>query len=317
MTLITCPICKNNLNESAHLFPKEMRIGTRESFKYINCSYCQCLFINKVPENLEIYYRNYYTENKNFVSISPIKKLLWKLRSSLTLAGWYPIISVFRKNTILSWLNHLKINFSDPVLDVGCGNGDILFEFSKHGFSNLSGVDPYPPSKKSGIFCWKFYKGDIFTIDNKKFRLIMFNHSLEHIFNHYQMLEKAKELLYEEGTILVRMPVINKAFENYRENWVQLDAPRHLLIHSLKSFETLCKELNLVIYKVIFDSTEYQFMGSEQYKRDITHYAPNSYKVDSDNSIFTKKEIKKFKNLTTKFNNLGLGDQCAFFLKLS
>jgi 2-polyprenyl-3-methyl-5-hydroxy-6-metoxy-1,4-benzoquinol methylase len=313
--MLNCPVCNNDLNNSQRYYPKEMMIGKRIRFEYINCKTCNCLFIVNIPENLKEYYIDYYTTKKSYTLIYGITGYLWKIRSLLALNGLYPLIAIFAGNSVLGWLSNLKLTFSDQILDVGCGNGDLLFEFAKHGFKNLYGVDPYPPEKNTGIFNWKFVKGDIFSIANNKFKLIMFNHSLEHIFDHYKILSRAKELLNDDGRIMIRMPVVNKAFEDYKENWAQLDAPRHLLIHSRKSFELLCSKLRLKIYKVLYDSTEFQFLGSIQYGKDIGYYEPDSYKVKNNGSLFSPEDIKKYKALAKHYNKLGIGDQAAFFIK--
>jgi 2-polyprenyl-3-methyl-5-hydroxy-6-metoxy-1,4-benzoquinol methylase len=311
-----CCICNSDLGNSEKLFPREMRQGRRIPFEYIYCHNCKCLIIKNPPYNLAEFYSDYYTSRKTYNHISVFKSKLWKLRSKLVLGGLYPIIRLLRKNSILEWLSKIDIRFSDPILDVGCGNGDVLFEFNKHGFINLSGVDPYPPSRQSNEFKWTFYKGDIFSIIDQKYKLIMFNHSLEHTMNHEMILTRAKELLYENGTILVRMPIINKVFESYKENWVQIDAPRHLLIHSLKSFELLCEKLELRISKIIFDSTEFQFLGSEQNSQNISFFDDISYKVNPQKSIFKSKDIARYKELANRYNKLKIGDQAAFLLKI-
>jgi len=313
--MLDCPVCKNDLQESLRLYPKEMMTGKRIQFEYIYCSTCNCLFINDIPAGLDNYYKDYYTARKKLSTTSKLVSIFWRVRSSVALAGLNPLFEFFRKNSILKWLSYLNTDFSDPILDVGCGNGDVLYEFWKHGFKNLTGVDPFYPNKSTEIFKWQFVNGDIFSIRNKKYKLIMFNHSLEHTFEHYKILTRASELLSENGRIMVRMPLINKAFEDYKENWVQLDAPRHLLIHSRKSFEILCPDLGLKIYKVFFDSTEVQFMGSIQYKKNISHYDPNSYKISITDSIFTNKDVIYYSALAKHYNKLGLGDQAAFFLK--
>jgi len=310
-----CPVCNYDSKMSLHYYPKEMMIGKRIQFEYINCKTCNCLFINGVPIELEEYYLDYYTAKKKYFQISGITGYLWKIRTIFTLNGLYPVVRLFRKNSILQWLSYLNLSLTDPILDVGCGNGDILYEFNKHGFKKLYGVDPYPPPVSSGTFNWEFIRGDIFSIVNRKFKLIMFNHSLEHTFEHSKILNRAKELLIDDGRIMIRMPVVNKAFEDYKENWAQLDAPRHLLIHSKLSFEKLCYDLDLEVYKILYDSTEFQFMGSIQYGKDITYYDPESYKISTTGGMFSTLEIKKYKTLAKQYNKLGLGDQAAFFLK--
>lgn len=313
MSIHSCYVCssKDHFDE---LMVKEMMQGTRTRFKYKYCLNCRSLSISELPDNPEYYYQNYYTGIKKYNKIKNLRSILWLWRSYFSINGGWPLIRLFAYNTILEWCYIAKIRPFHKILDVGCGNGDVLFEFSKNGFKNLYGVDPFPPDGFNKDFKWKFAIGDIFSVNETEFDLIMFNHSLEHVNNHREILHKAKSLLTKNGTIMIRMPLINKAFLDYRENWFQIDAPRHFLIHSLKSFETLIKDIDLMIYKTVFDSTESQFMGSEQYKEDIPLYAENSYKVNITKSIFSHNDLNRFKKKAKEYNKLKIGDQAAFFL---
>lgn len=43
---------------------------------------------------------------------------------------------------VVNWiLKNDKIDFSTPILDIGCGNGVFLIELAEEGFDNLHGVD--------------------------------------------------------------------------------------------------------------------------------------------------------------------------------
>ena len=74
---------------------------------------------------------------------------------------------------------------------------------------------------------------------------------------------KISKILSENGVCIIRIPVKTKYIWNcYSVNWVQIDAPRHFFLHTLKSFELLVEKSGLSIQDVIFDSTEFQFWGS-------------------------------------------------------
>jgi len=143
----------------------------------------------------------------------------------------------------------------------------------------------------------------------------MFNHSFEHIWEQHDTLGKAKNLLEKDGVILLRLPVINTAFSTYRENWVQIDAQRHFYLHSLKSINMLCNKHGLYIYHKYFDSSEFQFIGSEQYKQGITLNADNSYLKNNKKSIFTSQDIKNYKKQARQLNKEEKGDQVVLFIK--
>lgn len=151
--------------------------------------------------------------------------------------------------------------------------------------------------------------------DSQKFKLIIFNHLLEHIPDQLETLAKVTEILSEDGICFIRMPIKTEYIWNrYGVNWVQIDAPRHFFLHTLRSFELLAKKSDLVIQDVIFDSTEFQFWGSEQYQREIPLEAENSYSVKPKKSIFTSKQINKFRKIAEELNKKNQGDQAAFYL---
>lgn len=54
-----CPICENEENNLTFII-KEMQIGLREEFEYIECSNCGCLFIKEIPKDIDKYYDTDY-----------------------------------------------------------------------------------------------------------------------------------------------------------------------------------------------------------------------------------------------------------------
>ncbi len=77
----------------------------------------------------------------------------------------------------------------------------------------------------------------------------MFHYSLEHMDKIEAVLAKARELIFEDGTMVIRIPVADcEVFDIYRENWVQLDAPRHQVISSRKGIELLAKKMVLKLF---------------------------------------------------------------------
>ena len=310
-----CVICGFSISLKDIIKVKEMMFGTKEEFEYYQCGNCEALQIKDVPKDIFKYYNeNYYTEKKGYSQINRLRKFFWRIRSNLSLNGFYPIIKLFSPNSILHWAHLSKINKNSRILDVGCGNGDVLFEFNKHGFKDLFGIDPFLGNiKLPGI---ELIKTDLLSFSTKsKYDLIMFNHSLEHLYDHHNTIKRAIELLNDNGIIMIRIPLVNKAFEIYKENWVQIDAPRHFVIHSLKSMNLLCEKNGAIVYHYFFDSGAFQFLGSEQYKNGIPANAPNSYKNNLSKSIFTNEDIIKYEAMAREFNKEGLGDSAAFFIR--
>ena len=123
-------------------------------------------------------------------------------------------------------------------------------------------------------------------------------------------------LLRDKGFVLVRMPLVSSyAWRRYRENWVQLDAPRHLILHSTDSFKRLAEASGFVVADIVYDSTEFQFIGSEQYENNIALNSERALRKNNiDQSIFKEADLRKFMEKARILNSNKDGDQACFLL---
>ncbi|MFA5100219.1 MAG: class I SAM-dependent methyltransferase [Candidatus Omnitrophota bacterium] len=199
------------------------------------------------------------------------------------------------------------------ILDVGSGQGKVLSELAWYGFTDLTGVDRYIESDvRSGNVA--ILRRDIFSLDGT-YDVIMFNHSFEHMDDPFAVLSKTGELLCDNGRVMIRIPTVSSyAWEHYGVNWVGLDAPRHLFLYSLKSMEILAQKAGFAIRAVLYDSTNFQIWGSEQYINDIPLRDERSYFENPGKSIFTDAQIKQFDRLIEELNRDKRGDTVCVFL---
>ena len=67
--------------------------------------------------------------------------------------------------------------------------------------------------------------------------------------------------------------------------------------------------------KIRYDSTAFQFWGSEQYQRDLPLLHQSSYFVNPETSAFTAEQIAAYTAEADRLNARGEGDQAAFYLR--
>ncbi len=297
--------------------------GTRDEFHYVECHECGCLQIAEVPTNLGRYYPSkYFREPDDWLlaSDSYFKSLLKRRRAGhylnkRTLLGAWLARKFYPPACIdWDWFRNAQVGLNSAILDVGCGTGSLLLRLQKEGFANLTGVDPFIDRDRA-YGAVRVKKATVAELD-RQFDLVMSHHSFEHVSDPLDMLRQMKRILRPGGSALIRIPVAGSfAWKHYGVDWVQLDAPRHLFLHTRRSMELLAQEARLSITNVIFDSTEFQFWGSEQYRRGIALVSPESHFVNPSKSSFSEAELEEFRARATELNNRGEGDSACYYLR--
>jgi SAM-dependent methyltransferase len=300
----SCKICFNKENNRNHQI-KEMMIGTHIPFEYLECGFCGSLTLLDPPADMQPYYAGNYYSHLNLVSTPPWKNFLKKIRLSLFLK--------FNVSPPLygEWLKLSGARKHHKIADVGCGNGQLLYELSACGYQHLEGYDPYIAQDVMVNRSLSLYKKDLFDIKREQvFDIIMMHHSFEHMDRPQEIVDKSFKLLKSGGLLLIRIPVADaQVWKNYGVNWVQLDAPRHFFIHTKKSMAIMAESAGFTMERVVFDSTAFQFWASELYRSGI------SLQDGKDLSRFTAQQLKAWQKKSQELNRLEKGDQACFYLR--
>lgn len=312
-----CKICLNTKNNTRYQ-AKEMMLGLRNTHDYFQCSECQCLQLEVLPDNLVEYYPSddYYSYSEvNFPT--GVKKFLLAHRDYYAATGkgfLGKLLSSRKPETKIETLQATGVDRSSSILDVGCGAGHLLNSLKEAGFNKVQGADPFNERDieyKNGL---KIIKQTLHEVESN-WDLIMFHHSFEHVADQLETLQSAADRLNQDGTCLIRIPTVSSwAWKTYGVDWVQLDAPRHLFLHSIESMESLAQQVGMKIDKVVYDSFAFQFWGSEQYLQGIALNDKKSFAVRPDHSIFTVEEITDFDKRSIQLNLQDQGDQACFYL---
>ena len=309
-----CKICGNSEQNTTHI-GREMMLGLRDEFTYIECAQCACLQLATPPKKMSKYYPSTYYSYANPGGLASILK---RQRASYAGNGLNPLGALvayfYGPDNAIRSVSRLNLRKDVRLLDVGCGSGGLLSNVKRMGFKNLAGVDPFLASstEREGI---PLLKKELSEIDGE-FDVVMLHHAFEHMEDPAAVLKHLRRILSPDGIIILRIPLCDSyAWKHYGVNWHQLDAPRHLFLHTNKSMRILAEKADLVISEIIYDSTLLQFVVSEEYVRNIAQADKNSYINDPLRSIFSLGDILAFRRQCHQLNRDKNGDSACFYLR--
>jgi SAM-dependent methyltransferase len=319
-----CRICGNQVDNQMHR-AREMMFGTRDEFDYLECGSCGTLQIVDVPD-LAKYYPDDYFSFRRSGSVDLARTLPRRIAARfagkylLTGRGYIGRLIVTKK----PWVEYffppsladplLEIGRGSRILDVGCGDGGLLQALHYYGFTDLEGCDPFIERDVTHATGVRIFKLELSELE-PFYDLVMLHHSFEHLHDPRGSLREIHRLLPPGKFALIRMPVVNIAWQEYGVDWVQLDPPRHLFLYTERAFRDLAGELGFSVEKVVYDSTAFQFWGSEQYRRNIPLNYPRSHNDPTVGTLFSPVEMVAWIARSEFLNEQGKGDQACFYLR--
>lgn len=288
-----------------------MMFGTGVAYPYMVCGGCGCMRIAASIDPSE-HYPPGYDAHRVHPRPTGLRGVLRHLRN----------LGVFRGNAIGralnrvapysvygagEWMKRMGAGVHHRILDVGCGSGELLRDLRDAGFHRADGADLYVPeavARAAGI-----HRKSLAEMTGE-YDVVMLHHVLEHLPDQLDALRHVARLLRPGGSALIRVPVIGgAAWQRYGVHWVQLDAPRHLFIHTERSLTLAAATAGLTSIGVEYDSTDFQFAGSELYLRGVplTHY----------HQSYSAAQLRRFRAEARRLNRERRGDQAAFYFRKS
>lgn len=313
--MIKCRVCANITNNRLYSFV-ERYLGLGDSFDYIRCSKCNSLSIVDLPGNLEKYYPSTYYSYR-IITYNRIMSYFKKHRDRYLLGKksilGFLLSHYFDAPPYIEWLVQLGIPSGASILEVGSGAGALVVNLHDAGF-RAEGIDPFLSKSLFYPNGTKVTKQTMREI-NGSYDCIMMHHCIEHIPDPHQVFHDLARLSKANTKILIRTPVADTfGWKTYKENWFQLDAPRHCVIYSETGFCGLASTYGFDVEKIIYDSTENLFWASEQYSSNISMLDENSYYVNSKIKKISAKKIENYRAMAMELNRVNNGDQAAYYL---
>lgn len=296
----------------------EMMLGLRDPFTYQECGRCGALQVARIPADLDRYYAPpYYSFHPARLAPWPVRWLRRRLADHALegrSAAGATLARVAGLPLLLAGLRDAGIRRAARVLDVGAGAGQMLFQLHDYGFHHLTGIDPFLERDlvyPNGVTVRRAALEET----GGQYDLVMFHHSFEHVPDPLATLAAAAERLGPGGWVLVRTPVAAASWRHYGADWVELDAPRHLHVHTHASLRTLAARAGLQVTAVQQEAYSLEIWGSEQYRRGIPLTDPRSHWRGGAGRVFSRREMRRFQARARALARAGEAGRAAFWLR--
>ena len=216
-----CPLCRGNSFDPYLRAPDRFDLGAGELYQLQRCRQCRMIYLNPRPTETDSA-RFYQNENYlPFASANAPRTMLARL---------YDLLRRYN----LRWKRKLLARFipTGSLLDAGCGTGEFIDEMRRAGWQ-VHGLE-----RDASASAWArehlqlpVDTGSLQDLDSihSSFDAITLWHVLEHLYDPRGALEILNRRLKAQGFLVIAVP--NAAALDakiYRQNWIALDAPRHV-----------------------------------------------------------------------------------------
>lgn len=290
METTACPLCESSRN-TVCMSQYDVNLGRdpERLFSLVQCTDCRLKYLNPRPTRQEI--RNFYpTEYYPAAELhqrKPVDRLVKRLSRGIKLAlreayygypgsprpGWKRLLQrilllpefLYRR---LMGREILPFHGQGRLLDVGCGPGRLLQELREHGWE-VYGVDFSPVAvERARSVGLAVTQGDLIgaAYEKEVFDVVLFNHSLEHMYDPVSMLREAYRILKPGGRLVLYLPNAGSGEASlFGKWWVSWDLPRHLLHFDRRTVARLVTTAGFVPKRVGTSTSKSSFLGSIDY----------------------------------------------------
>lgn len=314
-----CQLCGNRRGNKV-LRAIEMMYGLREAFEYLECRHCHALTLMNIPTDMTPYYQHGYLQSSGRLTELTRSVLLGVYLAKPRLNSIAAIGDrLFPGRLPCIIRQFLLLRREGPrhssILDVGCGNGELLREMRFLGFDRMVGIDPFAIPVATTNRRIVFIQCTLDDVSDQ-FDYVMMNHSFEHIANPRRALVKMQSIMNHNSVLMIRTPLADSdAYRNYGTAWAQLDPPRHLVVHTKESLSILASETGFSVVGMTYDSNAFQFWGSELISRGVPLRDAHLSRRGIARGILSGPSMNEFRRQARELNARQSGDQAAIFLR--
>lgn len=234
-----CPLCGEN--QLKYFKTCKDHSVSQQEFTIVECVRCHFRFTNPRPEDEQL---GKFYESDEYISHNNHNKNLF--------TRVYQLARLFTVRNKVSLINNLNTQKS-MLLDYGCGTGTFVAAAQANGW-RATGIEPndkarYEAGKNKNI---TFYAGLNQLDTGQLFEVITLWHVLEHVADLHQTIASLKNLLTDQGKMVIAVPN-HEAYEEkiYGKHWAAYDVPRHLYHFSQSTMKALVAFHHLRIENIL------------------------------------------------------------------
>jgi 2-polyprenyl-3-methyl-5-hydroxy-6-metoxy-1,4-benzoquinol methylase len=253
-----CPLC-GSPQIADFLSAKDYTVS-QINFTIYKCAECTGAFTQDVPSLEEI---GAFYASENYISHSDTQAGL--------VNNLYHRVRKKTLKTKLQLIKKVTGTHKGSLLDIGCGTGAFLHTMQVAGWQ-VTGLEPDAKARENAEKIYGIQplpSGELFNLAAGTFDAITMWHVLEHVHQLHDYIKQAKNLLKENGTLVIAVPnYTSKDAAHYGPYWAAYDVPRHLYHFSPRSMKKLTEQHGMQVTQVkpMWYDSFYVSMLSEKYK---------------------------------------------------
>lgn len=267
---ISCPCCAGS--QGYEFATPSFRTGDWRTFRYRDCDRCGTLYlIDRVDPTP--FYDGYFSMVKRTPSDAWARRALGEVANQLVLRSERVGARVAQFEPRPYWLNWFAgtgVRLDSRIVDVGCGSGGVLLDLARHGFTQVSGIDPYLDDDiayENGV---TIKKANVTALDAGAYDACIAKHVIEHTDDPRGFLSALASALRPSGTMIIEVPVAQgPIWQEFRENWVAMDAPIHRFVPSQLGLELLAEASGMAVVRRYGEITDYHLLRSAEIAQRI------------------------------------------------
>lgn len=249
---IACPIC--GCKETKHILTgRDMLHNIEGEFNIVECVSCGLQRTNPrpTPETIGVYYPSDYAPYNSEINISNTKNWKSKIRNFL---GFDVKILPLA---------------SGKLYEIGCSNGNYLYEMRDKGWNILGGLEYSEYS--ANIAREKGFDIEVSSLENaqgpkEKVDILVAWMVIEHLHHPVEALTKIQNWINKDGYMVASIP-FPSIFSKYifKELSFDLQLPTHLFHYSSKSLPKLLEKSGWELVSIRYQANPMTFLKSFRY----------------------------------------------------